>query len=93
MIVLFMIKKHLLRFLVNAHCRYRDAGAEVITVLARHCSMVERASVDEAYLDITAEVCARLGQGPVPDAALMPNTHVAGLVSAEKLEGETKQGD
>ncbi|KAJ8681774.1 hypothetical protein QAD02_017566 [Eretmocerus hayati] len=33
--------------------RYRSAGREVIDVLKKHCSIVERASVDEAYLDIT----------------------------------------
>ncbi|KAK0168557.1 hypothetical protein PV327_002343 [Microctonus hyperodae] len=33
--------------------RYRNAGKQVIEVLAKYCNVVERASVDEAYLDIT----------------------------------------
>ncbi|XP_057323568.1 DNA polymerase eta-like [Microplitis mediator] len=36
--------------------KYRAAGQEVIEVLRHHCSIIERASVDEAYLDITSLV-------------------------------------
>lgn len=32
---------------------YREAGAEIIEVLSRFCDNCERASVDEAYLDLT----------------------------------------
>ena len=35
---------------------YREAGAEVIAVLSRFCENCERASVDEAYLDLTESV-------------------------------------
>ena len=35
--------------------RYRDVGAKVIQVLSQHSSCVERASVDEAFLDISEE--------------------------------------
>ena len=35
---------------------YREAGAEVIAVLSRFCESCERASVDEAYLDLTEKV-------------------------------------
>lgn len=35
---------------------YREAGAEVIAVLSRLCQSCERASVDEAYLDLTEDV-------------------------------------
>ena len=35
---------------------YREAGAEVIAVLSRFCESCERASVDEAYLDLTENV-------------------------------------
>lgn len=35
---------------------YREAGAEVIAVLSRFCDHCERASVDEAYLDLTENV-------------------------------------
>ena len=33
--------------------RYRSAGSEVINVLCRFSECVERASIDEAYLDFT----------------------------------------
>lgn len=36
--------------------RYRDAGAEVIEVLQTFADVCERASVDEAYLDLTDRV-------------------------------------
>ena len=36
--------------------KYRDAGAEVIQVLLQFHGKVERASVDEAYVDITQMV-------------------------------------
>ena len=36
--------------------RYRNAGKEVIQVLCRFCSLVERASIDEAFLDLTSNV-------------------------------------
>ncbi|OQV20052.1 DNA polymerase eta [Hypsibius exemplaris] len=39
---------------------YRDAGAEVIQVMTKKFSMVERASIDEAYVDLTSEVTALL---------------------------------
>ncbi|XP_043281577.1 DNApol-eta isoform X2 [Venturia canescens] len=40
--------------------KYRCAGREVIDVLKKHCSIIERASVDEAYLDITELVEKRI---------------------------------
>lgn len=44
------------------HCRYRTAGRSVIDVMKTHCNKIERASVDEAYLDITQLVDERLSQ-------------------------------
>lgn len=43
--------------------RYRNAGKEVAEVLQTFTNLLERASVDEAYLDITEEVKKRLEQG------------------------------
>lgn len=40
--------------------KYREAGKEVATVLQKFTPLLERASVDEAYLDITDEVVKRL---------------------------------
>lgn len=40
--------------------KYRDAGKEVAEVLQTYTPLLERASVDEAYLDITENVQSRL---------------------------------
>ncbi|RUS78734.1 hypothetical protein EGW08_013485, partial [Elysia chlorotica] len=60
--------------------RYREAGAEVIAVFSKFCSCVERASVDEAYLDLTVEVSQRLKA--MGDSDVLPeqisNTFVEG---------------
>lgn len=42
--------------------KYRDAGKDVASVLQTYTSLLERASVDEAYLDITDQVLERLQQ-------------------------------
>lgn len=42
--------------------KYRDAGKEVANVLQRFTQLLERASVDEAYLDITDTVNQRVDQ-------------------------------
>lgn len=36
--------------------RFREAGKEVARVLQKFTPLLERASIDEAYLDITASV-------------------------------------
>ena len=61
--------------------RYREAGAEVIKILSQFSSLIERASVDEAFLDITDTVHKRIeamGFDRV-EAAMLHSTHVAGL--------------
>lgn len=40
--------------------KYRDAGKDVATVLQKNTNLLERASVDEAYLDITHRVEERI---------------------------------
>lgn len=40
--------------------KYREAGKEVAAVLQKYSSLLERASVDEAYLDITQSVNNKL---------------------------------
>ncbi|KOC59820.1 DNA polymerase eta [Habropoda laboriosa] len=40
--------------------RYRSAGRDVIDVIKQHCNIIERASVDEAYLDVTDIVNTRM---------------------------------
>ncbi|KYO23933.1 DNA polymerase eta [Alligator mississippiensis] len=60
--------------------RYREASLEVMEVMSRF-AVIERASIDEAYMDLTNAVQERLrkmrGQ-PVP-AELLPTTFIQGL--------------
>ena len=56
--------------------KYRDAGREVIEVLLTFGAVVERASVDEAYIDLTKLVDEKLDMSIDPDQHLS-NTHLA----------------
>ncbi|XP_058797700.1 DNA polymerase eta [Phymastichus coffea] len=61
--------------------KYRSAGREVIAVLKKHCNLVERASIDEAYLDITQIIDDQLAQGMFENEDLqneLQNTYVVG---------------
>jgi DNA polymerase eta len=40
--------------------KYRDASSKIFQVLTKHCQVVEKASIDEAYLDLTDKVNERL---------------------------------
>ena len=71
----------------------------MIDVLSQFCKCVERASIDEAYLDLTEEVEERLnslGENFTrPDQ--LANTHVVGFTSKDKEQdnqddGEPKKG-
>ncbi|XP_065691945.2 DNA polymerase eta isoform X1 [Patagioenas fasciata] len=60
--------------------RYREASTEVMQVLSRFAT-IERASIDEAYLDLTGSARERLRalRGRPLAAALLPTTFVQGL--------------
>ena len=58
--------------------KYRDAGKEVIQVLIKFGAVVERASVDEAYVDITKLVEEKLDKILEVTPDLLPNSHVVG---------------
>ncbi|XP_064604058.1 DNA polymerase eta-like isoform X2 [Liolophura sinensis] len=70
--------------------KYRAAGVEVIEVLSRFSSCVERASIDEAYIDLTQEVGKRLadlGEGEIITANQLPNTFIQGWKpDSDKIE-------
>nr|CAB3265008.1 DNA polymerase eta [Phallusia mammillata] len=64
--------------------RYRDAGAEVISVLLQFGGTVERASIDEAYIDLTNVVNEKFNsitssKDFLPDVEELKNTHVVGF--------------
>lgn len=61
--------------------RYRASGREVINVIKEHCDIIERASVDEAYLDITDLVSKRMSTNLISSKHLikqLSNTFVVG---------------
>ncbi|KAJ8725395.1 hypothetical protein PYW08_003578 [Mythimna loreyi] len=60
--------------------KYREAGKEVARVLQKFSPLLERASIDEAYLDITAPVQERLKTLNVNTihSGMMPNTFALG---------------
>ena len=75
--------------------RYREAGAEVIEVLSGFSRCVERASIDEAYIDLTEEVDKRIGALEVEEISteLLSNTHVIGFEPKEEVEqGKRSKG-
>ena len=55
----------------------------MINVLSRFSNCVERASIDEAYIDLTEEVKRRLDIKPEPDQ--LQNTFVVGHDKEGKL--------
>ncbi|XP_019877684.2 DNA polymerase eta [Aethina tumida] len=66
--------------------KYREAGKRVAEVLQTFTTLLERASVDEAYLDITQEVNRKIEaeckQIPVDK---MRNTHIVGQETSDFL--------
>lgn len=64
--------------------RYREAGAEVISVLTQFTGCrVERASIDEAYIDLTDKVQDMMSQVSMSQLAIpttqdLPHTFVVG---------------
>ncbi|CDJ57254.1 GI15578, related [Eimeria maxima] len=51
--------------------RYRDASAEVLSLILDHCQYIEKASIDEVYADLTLHAAAiildLLNEGPPSD--------------------------
>ncbi|PSN56696.1 hypothetical protein C0J52_00039 [Blattella germanica] len=58
--------------------KYRNAGREVVDVLCQFSDCIQRASVDEAYIDITRTVEERMKELPRIVPAQLPNTFVVG---------------
>ena len=78
---------------------YRDAGAKVAAELAKH-GTIERASIDEAYLDVTKEAnallekCERKEMDFFRDVLMsekVSRSHVAGALEWEARERRRKE--
>lgn len=66
---------------------YREASVEVIEVMSRF-AVIERASIDEAYMDLTSSVQKRLKdlEASRIDPQLLKNTYVQGFPAATSEE-------
>ncbi|CAM9197043.1 unnamed protein product [Ectocarpus sp. 6 AP-2014] len=61
--------------------RYRTASFAIMAIFQAHCRRVERASIDEAYLDLTeeaAKLCQEVEAGSARDVADSPETDLQG---------------
>ncbi|KAG5869676.1 hypothetical protein JTB14_035602 [Gonioctena quinquepunctata] len=74
--------------------KYREAGKEVANVLQTFTSFIERASVDEAYLDVTTEVNKKLCDSE-DDISIekLPGTHVVGCNTKDFLDNINNGGE
>lgn len=74
--------------------KYREASVEVMGIMSRF-AVIERASIDEAYVDLTGAVRERLQelQGQPISADLLPRTYIEGLPhSLTAAEGTIQKG-
>ncbi|KAK0168556.1 hypothetical protein PV327_002342 [Microctonus hyperodae] len=75
--------------------KYRAAGQEVIEILKNHCPIIERASVDEAYLDISDLVDERMNQMNCSSKSIIPllnNTYVVGYCDEDNNDEKRCEG-
>jgi DNA polymerase eta len=70
--------------------RYRDASNKIFETILKHCEIVEKASIDEAYLDLTSIVHERLKDfdESVDLLNLLSTTFVVGSYSLENDSGK-----
>lgn len=67
--------------------RYRDASKEIFAVFKKHlspCAILEKASVDEAYIDVTKMV------DELPKGMLSLHSYKSPMLQLDKKEGSTK---
>lgn len=74
--------------------RYREAGNQVVDVLSTFPILLERASIDEAYLDLTEAVKTELSKGisSVPLEKLQ-TTHIVGHKTADFISSISSDQD
>uniref|UniRef100_A0A7S1TNC7 DNA polymerase eta n=1 Tax=Phaeomonas parva TaxID=124430 RepID=A0A7S1TNC7_9STRA len=73
--------------------RYRGASREVFAALAAHCDLVERASIDEAFLDVTAQSAALLKEAQAAAAAAGRSAgHGDGVGEVHSNDGREEEG-
>jgi DNA polymerase eta len=63
--------------------RYRDAGREVVDVFCQFSSCVQRASIDEAYIDLTEAVERRITGLHQVQSSQLATTFVVGFTDVD----------
>lgn len=83
-----------IELLMSFCCRYREASVEVMKVMSRF-AVIERASIDEAYMDLTSAVQERLKkmQGQPILAERLPTTYIQGLPNVSTTAAKNKSVD
>lgn len=74
--------------------KYREASVEVMEIMS-HFAVIERASIDEAYIDLTNAVQERLEKlrGQPVSADLLPSTYIEGLPRGPAVEDTVEKED
>ena len=70
--------------------KYRDASLKIFEIISKHCESVEKASIDEAYLDLTDEVMQRLSRLQTIQPNELSSSFVVGSYSIENSQGNCK---
>jgi DNA polymerase eta len=60
--------------------KYREASMKIFDILVKHCPNVEKASIDEAYLDLTDQVLERIRNG-ANNQVVLKDSYVVGSFS------------
>ncbi|XP_021932268.1 DNA polymerase eta isoform X2 [Zootermopsis nevadensis] len=71
--------------------KYRDAGREVVDVFCQFSECVQRASVDEAYIDITESVEQRINNLYQVQPSHLPTTFVVGSTDIDSNDEDGRQ--
>uniref|UniRef100_A0A2Z5U652 DNA polymerase eta n=1 Tax=Reticulitermes speratus TaxID=60591 RepID=A0A2Z5U652_9NEOP len=70
--------------------KYRDAGCEVVDVFCQFSDCVQRASVDEAYIDVTEAVEQRISSFCRVQPSQLATTFVVGFTDINSNDEETR---
>ena len=64
---------------------------KIFEIISKHCNSVEKASIDEAYLDLTDQVLERIKNGATIEPKDLKDSFVVGSYALEMPEGLFKK--
>ena len=69
--------------------KYREASLRIFEIISNHCEHVEKASIDEAYIDLTETVLERIRSGSVKtiDTKVLNDSFVVGSYCINSNQG------